>query len=237
MDSGSVHLRPRLAMQPVRDRPSPAPDQPVPVYQRRGLPPLRGTPVRSSSWMSTGSSRTRRRPSAAGPSLPGTHPPTGDCSRTCWAVCTVWASRSTSPSANLAPSRSRSIFDGHPDAGFSGLKGFFDRLERKGSRLPVQVFLSRYRRHGPCPGCHGARLRPEALAVRIEGVNIAEFSALRSAKPAGGWRAGRPCTPAKSPSGSSTRSGSGSITWARSVWTTSRSIAPAARSPAASCAG
>ncbi|WP_165074072.1 excinuclease ABC subunit UvrA [Paludisphaera rhizosphaerae] len=30
----------------------------------------------------------------------------------------------------------------------------------------------------PCPACHGARLRPEALAVRIGGLNIAEFSAL-----------------------------------------------------------
>jgi excinuclease ABC subunit A len=82
------------------------------------------------------------------------------------------------PFSQLGPDPLKVIFDGHPDRGFSGLKGFFDRLERKGSRPPVQVFLSRYRRHGPCPACHGARLRPEALAVHIEGVNISAFSTL-----------------------------------------------------------
>jgi len=34
----------------------------------------------------------------------------------------------------------------------------------------------------PCPDCRGARLRPEALAVRIAGVNVAEFSALSAAR-------------------------------------------------------
>ncbi len=33
-------------------------------------------------------------------------------------------------------------------------------------------------RRRTCPECRGARLRPEALAVRIEGTNIVEFSAL-----------------------------------------------------------
>ncbi len=35
--------------------------------------------------------------------------------------------------------------------------------------------LSRYLQSMDCPACHGARLRPEALAVRVEGVNIQEF--------------------------------------------------------------
>ncbi len=30
----------------------------------------------------------------------------------------------------------------------------------------------------PCPACRGARLRPEALAVRVGGLNVAEFTAL-----------------------------------------------------------
>ena len=42
----------------------------------------------------------------------------------------------------------------------------------------MRVFLSRWRRYQPCPGCHGARLRPEALAVKIEGRDIAGLSAL-----------------------------------------------------------
>jgi excinuclease ABC subunit A len=38
--------------------------------------------------------------------------------------------------------------------------------------------LNRFRRLENCPACHGARLRPEALAVRIDGRNIAELSAM-----------------------------------------------------------
>jgi excinuclease ABC subunit A len=40
------------------------------------------------------------------------------------------------------------------------------------------LFLSRFRRLEECTACHGARLRPEALAVKIGGRNIAELSAM-----------------------------------------------------------
>ena len=58
------------------------------------------------------------------------------------------------------------------------LRAFFRALERKAYKLHVRVFLSRWRRQAPCPACHGARLRPEALAVRVAGRNIAEVSAM-----------------------------------------------------------
>ncbi len=38
--------------------------------------------------------------------------------------------------------------------------------------------LSRYLQSTDCPDCHGARLRPEALAVRVDDLNIAQFCAL-----------------------------------------------------------
>ena len=38
--------------------------------------------------------------------------------------------------------------------------------------------LARFRQTKPCPTCHGARLKPEALAVRVEGLNLFEFSSL-----------------------------------------------------------
>jgi excinuclease ABC subunit A len=60
---------------------------------------------------------------------------------------------------------------------FGGIEGFLRGLEQKSYKLHVRVFLSRWRRHRPCPACRGARLRPEALAVRIHGRNIAEVSA------------------------------------------------------------
>ena len=38
--------------------------------------------------------------------------------------------------------------------------------------------LSRYRQNMACPDCGGARLRPEALAAKVDNLNIAEFCAL-----------------------------------------------------------
>jgi excinuclease ABC subunit A len=40
----------------------------------------------------------------------------------------------------------------------------------------VRREIERYMVHDPCPSCHGARLRPEALAVRIGELNIYEFT-------------------------------------------------------------
>jgi len=42
----------------------------------------------------------------------------------------------------------------------------------------VRVFLSRYRTQSPCPVCAGARLKPAALAVKVAGLTIAEFTGL-----------------------------------------------------------
>lgn len=38
--------------------------------------------------------------------------------------------------------------------------------------------LTRYRQSTDCPDCHGARLRPEALAVRVDDLNIFQFCSL-----------------------------------------------------------
>lgn len=38
--------------------------------------------------------------------------------------------------------------------------------------------LSRYRQSTDCPECHGARLKPEALSVRVDDLNLAQFCAL-----------------------------------------------------------
>ena len=57
--------------------------------------------------------------------------------------------------------------------GFYGLADFFEELESKRYKLHVRVFLSRYRKAETCPECRGKRLRPEALAYKIEGLDIA----------------------------------------------------------------
>ncbi|CAK7010507.1 MAG: UvrABC system protein A [Desulfovibrio sp.] len=38
--------------------------------------------------------------------------------------------------------------------------------------------LSRFRQVMPCPTCHGARLKPEALAVRVDDLSLADFTSL-----------------------------------------------------------
>jgi excinuclease ABC subunit A len=59
---------------------------------------------------------------------------------------------------------------------FYGLNDFFEELEGKRYKLHVRVFLSRYRKAVTCKECKGNRLRPEALAFTLGGVNIAQLS-------------------------------------------------------------
>lgn len=62
--------------------------------------------------------------------------------------------------------------------GFYGVDSFFEELEDKRYKLHVRVFLSRYRKGLSCPHCNGKRLMPEALAYKIDGMDIADFSTL-----------------------------------------------------------
>ena len=62
--------------------------------------------------------------------------------------------------------------------GFYGIDDFFEELENKKYKLHVRVFLSRYRRGITCPACNGKRLRIEALAYKIDGLDIAELCRL-----------------------------------------------------------
>ncbi len=78
------------------------------------------------------------------------------------------------PFRQLSAQHRALILQGDPEAGFPGVKGFFDWLERKKYKLHVRVFLSRYRGYATCPECSGTRLREEARAVRIEGKPITE---------------------------------------------------------------
>jgi excinuclease ABC subunit A len=59
-----------------------------------------------------------------------------------------------------------------------GVRGFFRYLESKKYKMHVRVLLARYRGYDPCTACGGARLRREALAVRVGGRNLAELEAL-----------------------------------------------------------
>jgi excinuclease ABC subunit A len=68
------------------------------------------------------------------------------------------------------------LFEG--DRETLGIKGFFRWLEGRRYKTHVRILLARYRTYRTCPRCSGARLRPEALAVKMDGRNIAELAAL-----------------------------------------------------------
>ena len=53
-----------------------------------------------------------------------------------------------------------------------GVQRFFDYLETKAYKMHVRVLLSKYRSYTPCPTCHGARLKSDAMLWRIEGRSI-----------------------------------------------------------------
>jgi excinuclease ABC subunit A len=61
------------------------------------------------------------------------------------------------------------------------VKRFFKEVEKKKYKVHVRVFLSRYRAYTECPACCGARLRPEALWVRLGECNIAQVSRMNIA--------------------------------------------------------
>ncbi len=80
------------------------------------------------------------------------------------------------PFAELDEREVRLLREGNDD--FEGLNKFFRMIEKKAYKIYYRVLLSRYRGYTTCPACDGARLRPEALAVRVGGMGIAAVSGM-----------------------------------------------------------
>ncbi len=60
--------------------------------------------------------------------------------------------------------------------GFEGAAAYVQRKLKESESTAVKDRLQAYLREVPCPTCNGARLKPEVLAVRVGGKNIAELS-------------------------------------------------------------
>ncbi len=69
------------------------------------------------------------------------------------------------PYAELTPRELGILLEGSGE--FEGLHAFFRMVERKSYKIYYRVLLSRYRGYTTCPACGGARLRKEALTVRV----------------------------------------------------------------------
>ena len=62
--------------------------------------------------------------------------------------------------------------------GFNGILGYLKQAVDESSSETYRDFLLEYMSATECPVCHGQRLRPESLAVKVNGMSIAEFTAL-----------------------------------------------------------
>jgi excinuclease ABC subunit A len=79
------------------------------------------------------------------------------------------------------PPRERHFLLHNNGGRYLGMFPFLERLEKKRYKQYIRVFLRQYQLAKTCPGCGGARLKPESLAVRVAGKTIAEAAALTAA--------------------------------------------------------
>jgi excinuclease ABC subunit A len=81
----------------------------------------------------------------------------------------------------LAPEQRQFLLHG-AQGRFLGVFPFLERLEAKRYKQYIRVFLRQYQLAKTCPACGGARLKPEALAVRVNGLTIAQAAAMTAAE-------------------------------------------------------
>jgi excinuclease ABC subunit A len=68
--------------------------------------------------------------------------------------------------------------NGSPRTGFRGILGFLRQTMEEATSEGYREWLLSYMSATECPRCHGRRLRPESLAVKVNGMSIADFTAL-----------------------------------------------------------
>ena len=69
---------------------------------------------------------------------------------------------------------------------FEGVIGNLERRYKETESAGMREEIERYMSSAPCPACHGYRLKPEALAVKIGGLHIGEVTE-KSIRSAAGW--------------------------------------------------
>ncbi len=94
------------------------------------------------------------------------------------------------PFRRLTKAQRSAIIDG--TNGYYGVRGFFNWLETKTYKMPVRVFLSRYRSYDGCPQCNGSRFTADALLYRFGGRTIAEIYAMNVAAAAAFFESAAP---------------------------------------------
>ncbi|WP_243368300.1 excinuclease ABC subunit UvrA [Fundidesulfovibrio soli] len=82
----------------------------------------------------------------------------------------------TTPLKEFSPQAWAALFQGDEAIGWKGVVNMMELGQAMGSIWRDE--LSRFRQSRPCPACNGARLKPEALAVRVDDQNIFGFCSM-----------------------------------------------------------
>jgi excinuclease ABC subunit A len=72
--------------------------------------------------------------------------------------------------------------EGRGKTGFLGIFGYLKNAHDESTSETYRDWLMEHMSATECPACHGRRLRAESLAVRVEGMSIAEFTAMPVAR-------------------------------------------------------
>lgn len=67
------------------------------------------------------------------------------------------------------------LWNGNHAAGLYGINDFFGMLEENLYKIQNRVMLARYRGKTTCPACKGARLKPEAMYVKVGNKSITDL--------------------------------------------------------------
>ncbi len=84
------------------------------------------------------------------------------------------------PYAELTDEQKRILWEGSNPPGWrkrdiASINNFFKMLDESLHKIQYRVMRARYRGKTVCPDCHGSRLRPEALYIKVGGKTIAEL--------------------------------------------------------------
>jgi excinuclease ABC subunit A len=66
--------------------------------------------------------------------------------------------------------------------GYEGAIPYLERIYRDTESSNTRADIERYMASSPCPVCHGKRLKPESLAITIDGLNIVDVSELSASE-------------------------------------------------------
>lgn len=76
---------------------------------------------------------------------------------------------------DLSDTEKQILWNGRHDEGIYGINDFFRMLEENLYKIQYRVMLARYRGKTTCPECKGARLKPQAMYVKIGKKSIGEL--------------------------------------------------------------